>query len=95
MAGSGYGLGGAGLAGAGLQQKREAMGALGRVAEQEQQRNITNEQNKMAAKAGNMQLGTTLGGLAGWQLGASAGSVGGPLGALIGGVVGAIGASLF
>ncbi len=46
-------------------------------------------------KAGQMQLGSTLGALGGAALGAQYGAVGGPLGSLIGGAVGAIAAGLF
>lgn len=92
---SGYGLGGGGLAGFGLQQKADAMGALSKAADIEQRRNMANEQAAATERAGKAQLGSTLGGLAGWQLGAQAGSVGGPMGAVIGGVIGALASRLF
>lgn len=87
MSGS-YGLGGAGLVGAGLQQKNEAMGLLGRAAEQESARDIANQQMEDQRKAGNAQLGASGGALIGM-------SVGGPMGAMIGGIVGALGSRLF
>lgn len=90
-----YGLGGAGLVGAGLQQKNQAMGMLGRAAEQESDRDQANKEMEAQRKAGNAQLGGTLGGLAGFALGAKMGAAGGPVGALIGGIVGALGSRLF
>lgn len=90
-----YGLGGAGLAGFGMSQKNDAMQALGQAADQEQRRNLANEQAEAARKAGNAQLGSTLGALGGMALGAQYGAVGGPLGSLIGGVVGALASDLF
>lgn len=83
-----YGLGGAGLAGAGLQQKSEAMTVLGRAAEQEADRNMANKQMEQQRQAGNQQLGATGGAMVGM-------AYGGPIGALIGGVVGALGGNLF
>lgn len=90
-----YGLGGAGLAGAGLQQKNEAMGALSQTADMESERQRTNKQLEEQRRAGNAQLGSTLGGLGGFALGAKMGAAGGPVGALIGGIVGAIAGKLF
>jgi hypothetical protein len=90
-----YGLGGAGLVGAGLQQKNEAMGLLGRVAEQETEREISNKRAEDQRRAGNQQLGATAGTMAGWAAGASYGSSAGPYGALIGGIVGALAGNLF
>lgn len=83
-----YGLGGAGLTGVGLQQKNEAMGMLGRAADQEAAREDTNRQLEQQRQAGNAQLGSTMGAMAGM-------SVGGPVGALVGGIVGALGSKLF
>lgn len=90
-----YGLGAAGLAGAGLEQKNEAMQTLGALAEQETSRNIANDQMEAQRKAGNQQLAGTVGAMGGMMLGASYGAAGGPIGALIGGVVGAVAGSLF
>jgi hypothetical protein len=101
MSGS-YGLGGAGLVGAGLQQKNEAMGLLGRAAEQESARDIENQRMEDARKAGNAQLGSTVGSLGGMAFGMSSAAMGakfgaaaGPIGAMIGGIVGALGSRLF
>lgn len=91
----GYGLGAAGLTGAGLQQKDEALAVLGRAADQEQQRSITNKQIEAQRKAGNQQLGATVGGLAGAYAGAQAGAGLGPWGAMAGAVVGALASDLF
>lgn len=90
-----YGLGGVGLAGYGLDQKQGAMRMMGDAAQQEQQRNIKNEQIRAQRKAGNQQLGSTLGAMGGMYIGASYGSAGGPIGAAIGALVGAAAGSLF
>jgi hypothetical protein len=95
MANSTYGLGGMGLTGFGQGQKQDAMNALGKAADMEQTRKLKNEQANQARKAGNAQLGSTLGTMGGMALGAEFGMVGGPMGALIGGVVGALAGSLF
>lgn len=79
----GYGIG-ASLASIGQEQHREAMRMVGEAANQEQQRNIANQQIEQQTKAGNMQLGSTLG--------ATVGSAFGPLGTLAGGAIGAIAA---
>ena len=76
-------------------QQQEAMSVLGSAAEQESRRNMQNQQIEQQKKAGQVQLGSTLGALGGFYAGAQAGSVGGPLGALIGGTVGAIAGGLF
>lgn len=91
----GYGLGAAGLTGAGMQQKNEAMQILGNAADQEQQRSIANKQAEAARKQGNQQLGATVGGLAGAYAGAQMGGSLGPWGALAGAVVGALASDLF
>lgn len=90
-----YGLGAAGLAGMGLEQKNEAMETLGALAAQETSRDIANDQIEAQRKEGNKQLGGTVGALGGMMLGASYGAAGGPIGALIGGAVGAVAGSLF
>lgn len=90
-----YGLGAAGLTGFGLDQRNDAMAALGKVADQEQERNMANKQIKAQTKAGNVQLGSTLGALGGFAAGAQMGSVGGPIGALVGGVLGSVAGGLF
>ncbi|MBS0330783.1 MAG: bacteriocin [Proteobacteria bacterium] len=79
--------------GQGVQQ--DAMSTLGAAAEQESRRSMQNQQIEQQKKAGQVQLGSTLGALGGFYAGAQAGSVGGPLGALIGGTVGAIAGGLF
>lgn len=99
-----YGLGtsvrtgagsGPGLASTGIDQKRVAMAMLGEAAAQETQRNIANDQARQAAKAGNVQLGSTIGSLGGLALGAQYGAVGGPIGMAIGALVGAVAGGLF
>lgn len=80
---------GATLQSLGQSQQQEAMSVLGAAAEQETRRNVQNEQIQQQKKAGNVQLGSTLGSLGGFY------AVGGPLGALIGGTVGAIAGGLF
>lgn len=102
-----YGLGGAGLAGVGMQQQGQALDMLGRAAEQEQSRNLQNQQLEQQRKAGNVQLGSSIGSVGGAvagslltaQGGALAGSVAGPVGvavgAMVGGLLGSIGGSLF
>jgi hypothetical protein len=84
---SGYGLGG-GLADFGQAQQRQALGALGQVADAEAKRNMNNKANKAAEKAGQKQLGSTAGALAGL-------SIAGPWGAIAGGVLGALAPDLF
>lgn len=85
---SSYGLGGAGLTGTGLGQKRSAMAGLNEAANLEARRNMANEAGKAAEEAGEQQLGSTLGAMAGL-------SVFGPIGGVLGGLAGALGASLF
>lgn len=89
-----YGLSG-GLAGAAIGQQQQAMELMGRAADQEQSRILGNEQLERERKAGNQQLGSTLGGLAGWAVGAQYGSAAGPWGAALGGLVGAVAGGLF
>lgn len=89
-----YGLG-ASLASMGENVLKESISSAGAAANLEANRNAQNEQLEQQKRAGNVQLGSTLGGMAGFALGAQAGSVGGPLGALIGGAVGAIAGGLF
>lgn len=72
--------------GQGVQQ--DAMNTLGAAAEQENRRNMQNQQIEQQKQAGRVQLGSTLGSVAGM-------AVGGPMGALIGGTVGAIAGGLF
>ena len=79
--------------GQGVQQ--DAMSTLGAAAEQENRRNMQNRQIEQQQKAGQVQLGSTLGSLGGFYAGSQIGAVGGPLGALIGGTVGAIAGGLF
>jgi uncharacterized protein YcfJ len=91
---AGYGVG-ASLASMGQEQKQEAAKVLGQAADEESKRNAQNKVLASQRKQGNQQLGSTLGALGGFALGAQYGSVGGPLGALIGGAVGAIAGGLF
>lgn len=94
-----YGLGamgssaarGSGLSGLGTQVEQSAMGGLQEAAQQETQRNISNDQMEQQRHAGNVQLGATAGALAGMQWGSAAG----PYGALIGAVAGGLAGSLF
>jgi outer membrane lipoprotein SlyB len=88
-----YGLGGS-LAGAAQQQKAEANGLLAQTAKQEQQIEMTNQNLEQQRKAGNAQLGSTLGGMAGMYA-ATGTAVGGPWGAAIGALVGGIAGGLF
>lgn len=90
----GYGIG-ASLATMGQQQQGEAMEMLGRAASMEQERNQTNRDLRAQRKAGNVQLGSTVGAMGGMALGMKYGSAGGPWGAAIGAVVGGIAGSLF
>lgn len=89
-----YGLGG-GLIGAGVDQQQMAMRTLGKAADDEERREADNRQRERERKAGNQQLGSTVGALGGWAVGASYGSAGGPWGAAIGGLVGAVAGGLF
>jgi len=84
--GEGYGIG-ASLASFGADQKRQAIQELGVASDDEAKRNQKNQMMQQQAKAGNMQLGSTVG--------ATAGSAFGPGGTLIGGAVGAIAGGLF
>lgn len=75
--------GGETLFGLGSAQKRQAMQILGQQAEEEARRNQSNKVAESNRKAGNSQLGSTLGG-------AVAGAAFGPWGALAGAAIGAI-----
>jgi uncharacterized membrane protein len=86
---------GPGLAAVGQDQQRTATAMLGDVARQETERGIANQRARQAEKAGNVTLGSSIGGLAGAAYGMQAGSVGGPLGMAIGAAVGAIASGLF
>lgn len=79
---------GGGLAAVGNENLGQAQQLLGNAADQEQRRNLENQQLERQRKAGNVQLGTSLGALSGF-------AVGGPIGGLIGGVLGAVGGGLF
>lgn len=89
-----YGVG-ANLVSAGQGQLSEATRGLKESADQESQRNAQNTMNEATRKAGNQQLGGTLGALGGAAIGAQYGSALGPWGALIGGAVGALAGGLF
>lgn len=89
-----YGLG-ASLASMGENNLKESIRSAGAAANMEANRNQTNQQIEAQNDAAKVQLGSSLGGMAGFALGAQAGSIGGPMGALIGGAVGAIAGGLF
>jgi uncharacterized protein YcfJ len=89
-----YGVG-ANLVTAGQDQLGEATKGLKEAADEEAQRNAHNKENEAARKAGNQQLGGTLGAVGGMAIGAQYGSALGPWGALIGGAVGALAGGLF
>lgn len=92
--GLGTTLGAGGLVGFGQDQQQQAVQLLGRAAEQENDRNLANEQLERQRKAGNQQLGATVGTLGGFaagaSYGASYGASAGPWGAVLGGIIGAI-----
>lgn len=90
-----YGLGvkplgttgrGTGLSGVAGDQMAQATAGLGRVAQQETQRNIANDQAKAENKAGNAQLGSTVGGIAGSFWGPAGAAIGSALGGVVGGL---------
>ena len=93
--GLGTTVGPGGLVGFGQDQQQQAAQLLGAAAEQENDRNLANERLERQRKAGNQQLGATVGTAAGFALGAQYGSAGGPWGALLGGIIGAIGGGAF
>lgn len=93
--GLGTTLGAGGLVGFGQDQQQQAVQLLGRAAEQENDRNLANEQLERQRKAGNQQLGATVGTLGGFAAGASYGAGAGPWGAVIGGLIGAIAGGAF
>lgn len=76
-----------GLAGAAANQEAEATQLLGAAASQETARNVENTQLRAQQKAGNAQLGSTIGALAG--------SVIPGVGTLVGGILGGLAGSLF
>lgn len=90
-----YGLGGAGLAGVASQQQAQSMEMLGRAADEEQRLGLMNQQREQERVAGNRQLGSSVGAMAGMAIGAQYGAAGGPWGAAIGGLVGAVAGGLF
>lgn len=81
---------GLGLAGVAQQREAEAMRMLGQAAEMEARREEENRARRSAAEAGNVSLGTTVGGAAGYAIGAQIGSVGGPWGTVAGAVLGGL-----
>jgi hypothetical protein len=87
MATRGLGIG-ANLATLGASRGREALQLAGEAAGMEQRRNIANQQMEQQEKAGNRQLGATLGSVAGM-------AIGGPIGSLLGGAIGGIAGGLF
>ena len=87
---AGYGVG-ASLVSMGLAQKHEATQVLGRVADQESDRNAKNKMLEAQEKAGRQQLGGSVGALLGAEYGAALG----PWGMVIGGALGAVAGGLF
>lgn len=84
------------LAAFGQSEQAEATGEIAKAADLETKREDENKVAKAQARAGNMQLGATVGGLGGGALaGAQFGSAAGPWGTLIGGLVGTIAGGLF
>lgn len=73
MAGLGVG---ASLVSQGLQEKSQAMGILGKAADEESQRNVQNQQIQAADKAGKQQLGATVGATLGLVYGAGGAAAG-------------------
>lgn len=87
---------GASLMSLGQNTLRDAMQTQGQLADQEAERNAKNRMLEQQEESGRIQLGATLGGLAGGMYaGATYGSAAGPWGMLIGGAVGAIAGGLF
>ena len=88
-----YGLG-ASLTNMGAGQQAEATQLLASTAKQEAEREQQNVALHRQEKAGNVQLGSTLGAAGGMYYGSQAGSVGGPwgmaIGALAGGIIGGL-----
>jgi hypothetical protein len=91
---AGYGIG-ASLASLGTERRSQAMNMLGRVAEDESQRERQNKMLEAEERAQKQQLASTVGSTVGFAAGAQAGSVGGPWGAVIGGAIGLIAGGLF
>jgi hypothetical protein len=89
-----YGVG-ASLASLGAERRSQAMNALGRVAESEDQRKRENKMLEAQEKAQKQQLASTIGSTVGFAAGAQAGSIGGPWGAVIGGAIGLIAGGIF
>lgn len=81
---------GAGLDGMGDQKANDAFGMARQAAVNETQLNLAKKQHEAERKAGNAQLGGTVGTMAGMAIGAKYGATMGPWGALIGGVLGAV-----
>lgn len=94
-----------GLISQGNEERDQAVKGLSLAADQENQRNITNQQIQEQAKAGKAALGSTVGSTVGAAIGSSiaggaaAGSSAGPYGmaagAIIGAIAGAFGSKLF
>ena len=87
-----YGLGttvprarnmGGGLAGQAVTEQAQATGDLAKVAQDETQRNITNQNLEQQDAAGDSQLGATAGAAAGFMYA-------GPWGAVAGGLIGGL-----
>lgn len=86
----GYGVG-ATLASIGQGVEKQGLEEYRVAADEEQKRNAENTMIRANEKAGNAQLGGTIGGLAGGAYaGATWGSAAGPWGTLIGGIAGAL-----
>ena len=86
MATRGLGIG-ASLASLGASRGREALQLSGEAAGMEQRRSIANQQLEQNEKAGNRQLGATIG--------STIGMAWGPVGSLVGGAIGSIAGGLF
>ena len=84
--GIGASLGNGGLVGVGLSQKQQALDALGKAADEEQERELAWKRREAGRKQANQQLGATAGAMIGMQYGSSLG----PWGAVIGGAAGAL-----
>ncbi len=78
----------ANLAATGLNQKNEALNMMGKLAQEEQEREAANKRMAAQAKSANTQTGMMAGATIGFQ-------VGGPMGAAIGAIAGGLFGSQF
>lgn len=81
--------GGAGLLAMGANEGSQGLSMIGDAAQQETERNRMNEQMQQQRRAGNVQLGTSLGMMGAAALGA------GPVGVAAAGIIGALSGDLF